>query len=772
MADTAPCSTLGAEGNPLIIDDDDGADDITTRIRRIEEEVRIGRALADWVSSRDSRHHEGSRSLGSTQSGQPHENDSEEAIEAVLVDGIADIIDLTDDDCATQAIVPPVPGHAGRAVPTFTLDNGTRLRAGITIELKSPLGIHGIQFLRIQSLVQTYGSRSVQIRGWGYARTRQLRGMLPCKLNEVVLVADVQNSDPRAWEEQALVDVPTSAVKRVRELRVTNAPFPEHRYEPSAYSVKGRRWVEERGPLVCRYQYTIHFNGAGKKPCEWALARICESDADPEYRMLDEHILNRWRGGKVPGGSYKPDGSVLPVFDLDTNRSNNARPSTPSPGQRYTAGDVFAGAGGASRGIERAGVRLLFALDHWNCAVQSLASNFTKSDIYNMEVTDFILSKDIQYHVDILHLSPPCQFWSPAHTVAGKDDEHNIAVLFACTHLIEKFRPRLFTIEQTFGILSPRFKAFFNLFVDGFTRHGYSIRWKAVPLANYGVPQMRRRLIMIGSAPGERLPPLPPPTHSKDGVGGLKPWATPKSVLAPLARIRHHELHQPERSRQWEPPKPQWDPNNLAKTITTNGGQNYHWSGTRDFTLLEYAVLQGFPIWHKFQGNYIKKQIGNAFAPSVVKVLYDHLVTWLLRQDGFDPSARATGPLAVDLDLSQDDDDAIALSSSGDEIICLGSRATQPPRSISIRDQPGPTGASLRRGQAARGDAGIADHVAQEDGRSDTETLVGDDDRYRGRDLHREDIMDVDLVTGVADVIDLTVGNGRGTMSEPWELPS
>ncbi len=51
-------------------------------------------------------------------------------------------------------------------------------------------------------------------------------------------------------------------------------------------------------------------------------------------------------------------------------------------------------------------------------------------------------------------------------------------------------------------------------------------------------------------------------------------------------------------------------------------------------TLLEFAVLQGFPTWHKFRAPYVKKQIGNAFPPTIVRVLYEYLARWLDVQDG------------------------------------------------------------------------------------------------------------------------------------------
>lgn len=621
----------------------------------------------------------------------------------------------------------------------------------MAIELKNPIGPFGIQFLRIVNIFRLgLGSETV-VRGLGFARTRQLDGMLLPKLNEVAMVAELRGSSGGQCGEDAMLEVESTNIRGARVLRVTSAPFPEHRFSDAEYVSKGRMWVEQNSALVCRYRYNIYYHDGSDKPHEWALLRICEDDADPEFRMSNENNLNRWRGGKLPGGSYTLGESSHPVLDLESGSPGHVRTTSLSPGQRYTAGDVFSGAGGASRGIERAGVQLLFAVDHWSPAVGSLRSNFRESRVYDMDVTNFITSKDTQWRVDILHLSPPCQFWSPAHTVAGKNDEHNVAVLFACTHLVENHKPRLFTVEQTFGILSPKFREFFNTFLHGFTKLGYSVRWKIVPLASYGVPQLRRRLIMIGSAPGERFPPFPPPTHNKDGTYGLKPWATPKSVLSSISPSFTHSLHEPHLSKRFNPPKVPWDPTKLAKTITTNGGQNYHWDGERDFTLLEYAVLQGFPTWHKFEGAYIKKQIGNAFAPSVVKVLYDHLVDWLLVQDGFDPLARRSLVAGIPKNVSPE------------KYICLNESSntnhtnnTSNPLAYRLSE------VVRQLNHAAKDESGTYD-MMDLDELSDTETLRGEEEGGHGA------TMEVNMKRD--NIVDLTMeGWGRGTAVDPCVL--
>lgn len=72
----------------------------------------------------------------------------------------------------------------------------------------------------------------------------------------------------------------------------------------------------------------------------------------------------------------------------------------------------------------------------------------------------------------------------------------------------------------------------------------------------------------------------------------------------------------------------------LPRAMTCSGGQNYHPSGLRDFTIREYASLQGFPLNHRFIGSYVKKQIGNAVPPSVAKILFEGIKSALDKADG------------------------------------------------------------------------------------------------------------------------------------------
>nr|AAM27409.1 RIP defective [Neurospora intermedia] len=563
---------------------------------------------------------------------------------------VAEVIDITEDDIEPSELDRAFGSRPEEeALPSFFLrDQGFIVRPGMTVELKAPIGRFSISFVRVNSIVKVRQAhvKNVTIRGHGFTRAKEMNGMLPKQLNECCLVASVDTRDPRPWREQAILDINPENVLTTRELRVTNAQFPRYRDESADMAIK-RQQVKDMGILVCRYSYVEYRHV--DKPREWSFVRVEENEADEGFRLSDDVLVNGWRRGKVPGGSFLPAGHehghgrhlkhVHNVDDLTSTLSSlTARgPKQVPSDQKYTAGDTFAGAGGASRGITDAGVHLEFCVDNWEHAVASLNANFQDTTIHDIDMHEFIVDKEIRHRVDILHLSPPCQVWSPAHTRPGQNDEKNLAILFSCTHLIEKIRPRLFTVEQTFGILHPRFDHFFQSLVHGFTDHGYSVRWKVVNFSHYGLPQPRRRLIMIGAGPGEKLPPFPSPTHGN----GLKPVTTAREALAAIDGRRRYPLHQPyvqpfpTRKAPWDGDKP------LPYTVTCGAAENYHWSGLRQFTPQEYALLQGFPMHHKFAGNYVKKQIGNAFPPIFVKLLYKHLVECLDKQDNVIRQAQA-----------------------------------------------------------------------------------------------------------------------------------
>ncbi|KAI9844707.1 MAG: hypothetical protein M1837_005449 [Sclerophora amabilis] len=314
-----------------------------------------------------------------------------------------------------------------------------------------------------------------------------------------------------------------------------------------------------------------------------------------------------------------------------------AKPPTPRKivfDRKYSFGDVFCGAGGASRGAQMAGLQVMWGVDKDSAAVQSYQRNFPGTDIWHMEINNLIALRFEDLKVDILHLSPPCQYFSAAHTVVGRDDEMNTATFFSTDELLKTTKPRVVSLENTSG-LAERHGQWQNAAIHMFTRHGFSVRWRVINCAEFGCAQARKRMFLIASCPGEPLPAFPSPTHSSipeiRQAGGLLPPTTVFDVISgiPKGHANHNPEAQLSRSNQpYDIHKP------LPFCITTSGGGNYHPSGERDLTHREFACLQGFPLEHKFCAPGVRKQIGNAIPPVVGKLLFEAIKDSLLKTDG------------------------------------------------------------------------------------------------------------------------------------------
>jgi DNA (cytosine-5)-methyltransferase 1 len=161
--------------------------------------------------------------------------------------------------------------------------------------------------------------------------------------------------------------------------------------------------------------------------------------------------------------------------------------------QTLTYGDAFCGGGGTTRGAAMAGLQVNWGFDECDRACSTWRLNFPDSHCYQVRSDEFVqlARRAAAYEcpdimkVDILHLSPPCQYFSDAHTVSGQNDEKNIASLFAVRDVIEVAKPRVVTLEQTFGITRMKFLWYLAALIQMFTSLDFSVRWSIVPLARW-----------------------------------------------------------------------------------------------------------------------------------------------------------------------------------------------------------------------------------------------------------------------------------------------
>lgn len=489
---------------------------------------------------------------------------------------------------------------------------------------------------------------NVVIRGLPYARTRYLHGYLHSKQNEVCLILEIDADDARPDEEQALVEIEPEDILKKRILTNTNKAFPNCRFDEQAYATLKQR--EEDAPLACRWKMRVEYKDASQRRAGRFQGHILEHFSERDSHKIkkrnlgvDKERSREWRGETVPGGS---------AFSEPDSVKDENQDGGPARSQMYAFAEVSAGPGGASRGAAMAGLKVVLATESCHHACSSYRANFPGTELCQVTTTEFA-ADETQRPVDLLHIS------SSALTEVGYKPEADNkpeaakkleAVRTICTDLLKKTHSRFVLMVQPATITSEGMKPFLNAVIKSFTDLGYSFQWKIVNLVEYGLPQMRKRFIMIASAPGEKLPSWPAATHSSDPTGDQQPFATEEDAIGGLTP-ELHSLHDPEALPVMDcavrdASKP------MDAAINASGSTNHHADGERDFTLRELASLQGFPTYHHFEGAYIKKQIGNSFPPLVAMAFYQHLRQHMEEVDGVQAGLVQPEELAGDHNVS------------------------------------------------------------------------------------------------------------------------
>lgn len=323
-----------------------------------------------------------------------------------------------------------------------------------------------------------------------------------------------------------------------------------------------------------------------------------------------------------------------------------------------TAIDLFCGAGGLSRGLVDAGFQIVGAVDNWSPAIRSYTENFPDhgavvADLRQMSRADIKLL-DSGRRPDLLAGGPPCQGFSIQRIGSDADDRNDL--VFSFGEAVEILRPRMFLMENVPGLLGRRGRPTFDVFMSSVHEAGYEARHYILDAADFGVPQVRKRVFIIGwdtsterpfdlhpvSYPyrtvQDALGDLPePPDDFSPSVGDelhrrmrISPLNLKRLALIPpgggfedlpvelrvnchkagAAKIGHRNVY-----GRLHPDKP-------ASTITARfdsftRGKFAHPTKNRNITLREGAILQSFPTSHQFFGTQeeIAAQIGNSIPP-------------------------------------------------------------------------------------------------------------------------------------------------------------
>ncbi|KAJ9489033.1 hypothetical protein VN97_g4246 [Penicillium thymicola] len=491
----------------------------------------------------------------------------------------------------------PTPETAHRGITI----GGVVFKAGISLELDDG------SFMRVEDVIPQ--PHDLRLFGRRLYRTThpEAKTYLP-KLN-----------DELVWLTQNTDHVSIKRVRQVVPIRFTNYRTDFNNLTPGA-------------ELTCRLKLTIRQNGVviipGHPPLsaeQCAIEWLNFSESDPGFGKPANQLRAEWRGQTVPFGEARASSEARDLERRDLI-------DLTAVDRAYTFGDAYCGAGGVSCGAKQAGVKLQWAVDIDRYALETYQLNFDDVEVEHSDFFSFLTNDPRFLRVDIAHCSPPCQTWSPAHTVPCPRDDANSACVFSAGSLLRESRPRVLTMEETMG-LPQRFPVIFNRVVLDMVEFGYSVRWSVLGCDEYGVPQERKRLLVIAAGPGEVLPHYAPPTHGQPGHG-LLPRATISSTIDNIPLDADDHDVEAGLARWALSHRPSFSRHSLARTITCGGGEyNYHPSGTRPYTSREMALLQTFPLDFQFTGRFMRKQIGNAVPPLFAKAIYGEIVKSLRETD-------------------------------------------------------------------------------------------------------------------------------------------
>ena len=212
--------------------------------------------------------------------------------------------------------------------------------------------------------------------------------------------------------------------------------------------------------------------------------------------------------------------------------------------KKPTVVSLFAGAGGMDLGFQKAGFEIIWANDFDKDSVDTYKKNFGNHIVLG-DIKD-ISSSDIPNNPDVVIGGFPCQGFSINNKKRSMDDERN-HLYKEMLRIIKDKKPKYFVAENVKGILSLEKGEVIKLIVNDFKKIGYDVDYKLLTASDYGVPQNRQRVFIIGNRINKENP-YPKVTHYNPNLkknqqlnllgNDLKPYVTAKEVLEHLSNVR------------------------------------------------------------------------------------------------------------------------------------------------------------------------------------------------------------------------------------------
>lgn len=314
----------------------------------------------------------------------------------------------------------------------------------------------------------------------------------------------------------------------------------------------------------------------------------------------------------------------------------------------------FSGAGGLDRGFESANFEITWANEYDKTIWSTYRANFPKC-VLDVRSIVRIDARDVP-DCDGIIGGPPCQSWSEAGAARGIRD-HRGQLFFEYIRILEAKRPKFFLAENVSGILFQRHREAFERILGRFSELGYNVTYSLLNASDYGVPQDRERVIIVGYRSDLGIGfTYPAPIHRRrvlrDAIGDLEKTAVPalgRDKPNPNVIVPNHEymtggfssmFMSRNRVRPWDRPSftiqaggrhaplhPQ-APAMLKvakdKLVFAPGYEDLY----RRLTVRECARVQTFPDAHHFLYGSLSdgyKMIGNAVPVELGRVLAEKI---------------------------------------------------------------------------------------------------------------------------------------------------
>jgi len=336
--------------------------------------------------------------------------------------------------------------------------------------------------------------------------------------------------------------------------------------------------------------------------------------------------------------------------------------------KRGVAISLFSGAGGLDLGVESAGFDVAAAVENDRDAAETMEKNFhglanevIRKDIREVTTESILRAAGLRGNArpDLLIGGPPCVAFSKSGfwldwKRAGEDPKAGLLATY--TRVLTEARPRAFLFENVYALTYKNAvsRKWFDLLLGEIQKAGYQFEWRVMNSADFGVPQLRPRVFVVGTHKGETPPTFPVPSyggrwegrHTGDpstrhvtvgqALEGLVSEREPQEVirgkwghLLPEVPPGENYLHftakrgHPDplfewRSRYWNFLL-KLDPSKPSPTIQAQPGPNvgpFHWENRR-LRVPELKRLFTFPDDFQFVGSRlsVQRQIGNSVPP-------------------------------------------------------------------------------------------------------------------------------------------------------------